>query len=138
MIGILIVTHGGLAAELSTAAVAMTSDSERMAAVGLQWDEDPGSATERIREGLAAVDDGQGVLILTDMFGGTPANLVLPFLHEERVEIITGVNLPMLLRSLTGRREESLASLARAACERGRKSIEVASNLLAATPRAER
>jgi PTS system mannose-specific IIA component len=137
MIGILIVTHGGIAERLAEAAVAIASDSERLAAVGLDWNEDAGHARRRIEEGLAAVDAGEGVLILTDMFGGTPSNLALPFLQENRVEIVTGVNLPMLVRSLAGRREESLASLARAVRDRGRKAIEVASALLAVTPRAE-
>ncbi len=138
MIGILIVTHGGIAEELVRSAAAITSDSEHLAAVGLGWNEEADSARQRIEEGLAAVDAGSGVLILTDMFGGTPSNLALPFLQEGRVEIVTGVNLPMLVRALAGRREESLPSLARSVRDRGRKAIEVASALLAAAPQVEK
>lgn len=130
MIGILVVTHGGLADELVRAAGEIAGESEALAAVGLGWGEPGETARDRIGEAIAGVDRGDGVLILTDMFGGTPSNLAIPFLKDGRVEIVTGANLPMLLRSLATRREEPLAALAHAVRERGRKSIEVASELL--------
>ncbi|HET7453427.1 MAG TPA: PTS fructose transporter subunit IIA [Thermoanaerobaculia bacterium] len=132
MIGILVVTHGGLASELVRAAGEIAAETEAISAVGLGWDEAAENARARIETAIGEVDRGAGVLILTDMFGGTPANLALPFLQDGRVEIVTGVNLPMLLRSLATRREEALAVLAHAVRERGRKSIEVASQLLSA------
>ena len=135
MIGILVVTHGALAAELTRAASEIAGETEAIAAVGLDWNEAGESARDRIQAAIAAVDRGKGVLILTDMFGGTPSNLAFPFLQENEVEIVTGANLPMLLRSLATRKEESLAALAHAVRERGRKSIEVASELLAQASR---
>ena len=132
MIGILVVTHGGLASELVRAAGEIAGEREAIAAVGLGWDEPADGARARIDTAIGEVDRGTGVLILTDMFGGTPANLALPFLQDARVEIVTGVNLPMLLRGLATRREEPLAVLAHAVRERGRKAIEVASELLSA------
>jgi len=135
MIGILVVTHGALAAELARAASEIAGETEAIAAVGLDWNEAGESARDRIQAAIAAVDRGKGVLILTDMFGGTPSNLAFPFLQENEVEIVTGANLPMLLRSLATRKEESLAALAHAVRERGRKSIEVASELLAQASR---
>ena len=130
MIGILVVTHGGLASEFVRAAAEIAGETEALAAVGLAWEEPGESARSRIETSLAEVDRGKGVLILTDMFGGTPSNLAFPFLQENRVEIVTGANLPMLLRSLATRREETLSVLAHAVREKGRKSIEVASDLL--------
>jgi PTS system mannose-specific IIA component len=130
MIGILLVTHGKIAAELVEAACRITGQSERIAAIGLEWEEAATDARDRIEEGIARVRSDAGVLVLTDMFGGTPSNLAFPFLKEDSVEIVTGVNLPMLLRSLATRGEEPLSSLARAARERGRKAIEVASDFL--------
>ena len=130
MIGILLVTHGAIAAELAAAACAITGERERISAVGLDWNEGADGARGRIEQGLAEVRSRQGVLILTDMFGGTPSNVAFPFLKEDSVEIVTGVNLPMLLRALATRREDSLPMLARAVRERGRKAIEVASDFL--------
>ncbi|HWC65229.1 MAG TPA: PTS fructose transporter subunit IIA, partial [Thermoanaerobaculia bacterium] len=106
MIGILVVTHGGLADELVRAAGEIAGENEAIAAVGLGWSEPGEAARDRIGEAIAGVDRGAGVLILTDMFGGTPSNLAIPFLKDGRVEIVTGANLPMLLRSLATRREE--------------------------------
>ncbi|HKB72543.1 MAG TPA: PTS fructose transporter subunit IIA [Thermoanaerobaculia bacterium] len=136
MIGILVVTHGGLASELVRAAGEIAGETEALAAVGLDWSEPGEDARGRIEQAIGGVDRGAGVLILTDMFGGTPSNLAIPFLKEGRVEIVTGANLPMLLRSLATRREEPLAALAHAVRERGRKSIEVASDLLSEATRA--
>jgi PTS system mannose-specific IIA component len=135
MIGILLVTHGDLATELVRAAGEIAAETEAIAAIGLDWKETGENARKRIESVIAEIDRGSGVLILTDMFGGTPSNLAFPFLKENHVEIVTGVNLPMLLRSLATRKDESLATLARSVAERGRKSIEVASDLLAEVSR---
>ncbi|MGH9443074.1 MAG: PTS sugar transporter subunit IIA [Thermoanaerobaculia bacterium] len=130
MIGILILTHGDIAQQLALAAGAITSETERIEALGLGWSEDPDIARRRIEKAIAAVNGTGGVLVLTDMFGGTPSNIAFPFLQEGAVEIVTGVNLPMVLRSLATRRVDSLPVLARAVRERGRKAIEVASDYL--------
>jgi PTS system mannose-specific IIA component len=131
MVGILLVTHGRIASELKAAAEAIAGSTERLEAVGLDWNEDASETRRRIEEALARLDGPGGVLVLTDMFGGTPSNLAFPFLQESHVEIATGANLPMVLRALSGRRNEPLPELAHAVAERGRKSIEVASELLA-------
>ena len=130
MIGILILTHGDLAEQLALAARAITSETEKIEAVGLGWNEDSELARRRIEAAIASARGDRGVLVLTDMFGGTPSNIAFPFLQEGAVEIVTGVNLPMVLRSLATRREDSLPALARAVRERGRKAIEVASDYL--------
>ena len=130
MIGVLIVSHGRLADELAAAAMTITSETEKIRAVGLDWNEDPDGARRRIEASIAELNGPRGVLVLTDMFGGTPSNIAFPFLKEGSVEIVTGVNLPMVIRCLASRREDSLSALARAVRERGRKAIEVASDYL--------
>ncbi len=130
MIGILILSHGRLAEELAGAAKAIAAESERIEAVGLDWNEEADAARRKIEQAIASVDGPRGVLVLTDMFGGTPSNLAFPFLKEGSVEIVTGVNLPMVLRSLATRKDDSLSTLARAVREKGRKAIEVASDYL--------
>src|SRR5688500_14018441 len=110
MIGIVVVTHGQLAAELVNAARAIVGDIPLITAVSIAWADDMGAAREAIARAIAEVGGG-GVLILTDMFGGTPTNVSLPFLSE-RVEIVTGVNLPMLIK-LTSLREGELVEIAR-------------------------
>jgi len=90
MIGILILTHGEIAEQLALAARAISSETEKIEAVGLGWNEDPEAARRRIESAIAAVSGGEGVLVLTDMFGGTPSNIAFPFLQEGTVEIVTG------------------------------------------------
>jgi PTS system mannose-specific IIA component len=132
VIGVLIVTHGRLAEELRLAAGTIQPDVGRIVAVALEWKETGEDARSRIARGLAQADEGQGVVILTDMFGGTPTNLTLSFLQKERVEIVTGVNLPMVLKCValqgSGR---PVAEVARIVRDRGQRSIYVASDLLA-------
>jgi PTS system mannose-specific IIA component len=127
MIGIVVVTHGRLAAELVQSAGTIVGEIPRIAAVSIGWGDDVPSAREAIGKAMSAVG-GQPVLILTDMFGGTPTNVSLPFLSEG-VEIVTGVNLPMLIK-LTGRREGVLSEVAREIRDQGRDTIQVASHVL--------
>ena len=130
MIGVVVVTHGQLAAELVNATETIVGDLPRFAAVSIGWHEDTGEARNEIEQAIARVDEGQGVLILTDMFGGTPSNLAMTFLAQDRVEVITGVNLPMLIK-LSGLIEEpDLLAVAREMREHGRNAIWVASDLL--------
>jgi PTS system mannose-specific IIA component len=127
VIGIVVVTHGQLAVELVQAARTIVGDIPRIAAVSIGWSDDVPAAREAIGKAVSAVG-GAPVLILTDMFGGTPTNVSLPFLTQG-VEIVTGVNLPMLIK-LTGSREGELANVAREIRDQGRATIHVASDIL--------
>src|SRR3954470_9744852 len=98
MIGVVVVTHGQLATELVNSAETIVGELPRFAAVSIGWHEDTEDARTEIEQAITRVDDGNGVLILTDMFGGTPSNLAMTFLAEGRVEVLTGVNLPMLIK----------------------------------------
>jgi mannose PTS system EIIA component len=131
MIGIVVVTHGALAGELVNATRTIVGDIPAIAAVSIGWTDDMGSAREAIERALAEVGGGD-VLILTDMFGGTPTNVSLPFLSP-RVEIVTGVNLPMLIK-LTSLREGELVEVARVIREQGKGAIYVASEILEKKP----
>jgi PTS system mannose-specific IIA component len=132
MIGILLVTHGRLAEELKTAALTIQPGIEQIVAVALDWSQVGEDASRRIAEGLEEADRGDGAVILTDMFGGTPTNLTLPFLKRDRVEIVTGVNLPMLLKCAALQKSgKPVVEIAHVAKDRGQRSIYVASDLLA-------
>ncbi|HVQ28447.1 MAG TPA: hypothetical protein VMV21_02635 [Vicinamibacteria bacterium] len=139
MIGIVVVTHGRLAEELVNAAQAIVGSIPRIEAVSIGWSDDVSVAHEAIARALQSAGGGEnptgespaspeGVLILTDMFGGTPTNLSLPFLSPG-VEIVTGVNLPMLIK-LTQSREGSLREIARLCRDEGQEAIYVATDLL--------
>lgn len=132
MIGIVVITHGGLAQELLGAAGMIVGEIPSSAAVSIGWGEDPAAVHKAIEQALAQVG-AEDVLILTDMFGGTPTNLSLPFLSR-RVEIVTGVNLPMLIKLAKAPEETDLLALARDLREHGRAAIRVASDLLRADP----
>jgi PTS system mannose-specific IIA component len=130
MIGVVVVTHGQLATELVNAAEAIVGELPRFAAVSIGWHEDTEDARSEIEQAIARVDDGEGVMILTDMFGGTPSNLAMTFLVAGRVEVITGVNLPMLIKLVNVPKQSDLLSVARDMREHGRNAIWVASDLL--------
>jgi PTS system mannose-specific IIA component len=127
VIGIVVVTHGRLAEELVNAARTIVGDIPGIAAVSMGWTDDVTAAREQVEKAIAEVGGGD-TLLLTDMFGGTPTNLSLPFLSP-RVEIVTGVNLPMLIK-LTGVREGALAEVARTIRDQGKDAIYVASDIL--------
>jgi len=131
MIGIVVITHGELARELIEATRKIVGELPGAVAVSIGWGEDAAAALQAIETGLAQVG-GDEVLILTDMFGGTPTNLSLPFLSQ-RVEIVTGVNLPMLIK-LTSMRQGELAQVARAVRDQGKGAIYVASEVLEKKP----
>jgi PTS system mannose-specific IIA component len=131
MIGIVVVTHGRVAEELVNAGRTIVGDIPQIAAVSIGWSDDAGAAEAAIQRGLAAAGGGD-VLILTDMFGGTPTNLSLPFLSE-RVEIVTGVNLPMIIKA-SALREGALAEVARAVRDQGKGAIYMASDVLQKKP----
>jgi PTS system mannose-specific IIA component len=129
MIGIVVVTHGRVAEELVSAARTIHGELSGMVAVPLGWGDDASQAKAAIEKGIAESGGGD-TLVLTDMFGGTPTNLSLPFLSQ-KVEIVTGVSLPMLIKA-AGLREGALADVARAVREQGKGAIVVASEVLAA------
>src|SRR3954451_15302057 len=113
MIGVIVVTHGQLATELLNAAETIVGELPGFAAVSIGWHEDASDAREEIEQALGRVQQGQGVLILTDMFGGTPSNLAMSFLGQNNVEVITGVNLPMLIKLAGMNDQASLLDAAR-------------------------
>jgi PTS system mannose-specific IIA component len=129
-IGAVVVTHGQLATELLNAAEQIVGDLPRFAAVSIGWHDDPDAAKEQISQALARVQGPGGALLLTDMFGGTPSNLAIAFLEVGRVEVVTGVNLPMLLKLAGLRASSDLLDVARQLREAGRNSIWVASDLV--------
>jgi PTS system mannose-specific IIA component len=132
VVGVVVVTHGQLAAELLNAAETIVGELPRFAAVSIGWHEDTVDAREEIAHAVAKVrqgEPGQGVLIVTDMFGGTPSNLAMTFLGAD-VEVITGVNLPMLIKLASLQEKASLLEVAREMREHGRNAIWVASDLL--------
>jgi PTS system mannose-specific IIA component len=137
VIGALIVTHGRLANELLNAAQKIEAKVGVMEAVPLEWTDSVDEAREKIRQALDRIGDAEGVIIFTDMFGGTPSNISLAFLEKGRVEIVTGVNLPMVVKFATMQHEaKDVSSLAHVISEKGSKSIRVASDLLSAEKRA--
>jgi PTS system mannose-specific IIA component len=129
MIGIVVVTHGRVAEELVGAARTIQGELPGIAAVSIGWGDDAAAASAAIERGIAQAG-GEATLILTDMFGGTPTNLSLPFLSG-RVEIVTGVSLPMIIKA-AGLRDGALVEVARAVRDQGKGAIFVASEILAA------
>lgn len=130
MVGIIIVTHLRLGEELLAVAELILGKLKHFEAVSIDPTEGVEEITEKISEAIRKVDRGQGVLILTDMFGGTPSNISLSFLEEWKIEVITGVNLPMLLKLSTYEGEENLAELAEFIKTYGQKNINLASEIL--------
>jgi PTS system mannose-specific IIA component len=130
MIGVVVVTHGQLAIELLNAAEMIVGDLPQFTAVSIGWHEDVNDAREDIAQAIERVKGDRGVLVLTDMFGGTPSNLGMTFLEADRVEVITGVNLPMLIKLASLGGSANLLAVAREMRDHGRSAIWVASDLL--------
>jgi PTS system mannose-specific IIA component len=135
-LGVVVVTHGQLATELVNSTEMIVGDLPNFAAVSIGWHDEVDRAREDIGLAIARVqgiagggDDSTGVLVLTDMFGGTPANLAVTFVTPQ-VEVVTGVNLPMLIKLARPQKAANLAELAREMREHGRNAIWVASELL--------
>lgn len=132
MIGALVVTHGHLAQELVAAAEMIVGDISHIQAVSIGWHDDVNDARKEIERKIAEVDRGSGILLLTDMFGGTPSNIAFAFHEPGKVDIVTGVNLPMIIKIAHQKENEELDSLARSVLEQGQSSIRVASEFLRA------
>ncbi|MBI5548165.1 MAG: PTS sugar transporter subunit IIA [Deltaproteobacteria bacterium] len=136
MVGIVLVTHGKLGQEMLRTAEGIVGALEGTRAVSIEPQESMEQIREKLSQAIAEVDSGEGVLVLTDMFGGTPANLALTFLDERRVEVVTGVNLPMLLKLGTSRQDPAtLGEIAHLVTTYGQKNIVLASELLGGTRR---
>lgn len=129
-VGGVIVSHGQLANELLAAASTVIGDIRHVTAVSIGWHDDVEMARDQIERAIKAVSDGSGVLLLTDMFGGTPTNIAAMFLSDGEVEIVTGVNLPMVIKLASNTREMQLSELAREVEEQGKNSIYRTSALL--------
>jgi mannose PTS system EIIA component len=130
MIGALVVTHGHLGQELVAAAEMIVGEISHIQAVTIGWHDDVNDAQLEIEKHISEVESGSGVLILTDMFGGTPSNIALSFHNPGAVDVLTGVNLPMIIKIANQKEGDTLQSLARAVRDQGRSSIAMASDLL--------
>ena len=131
MIGMVLVTHGRLAEELIAALEHVVGPQENVTAICIGPDDDMEQRRSEILDSTSKADQGDGVVLLTDMFGGTPSNLAISIMDKANVEIIAGVNLPMLIKLASVRDKEDLADAVNSAQDAGRKYINVASKLLA-------
>lgn len=131
LIGGVVVTHGTLAAELLNAAQTIVGDIHHITAVSIGWHDDVDQAREEIGRAIKRVEAGAGVLVLTDMFGGTPTNLACTFIGEAPIEVVTGVNLPMIIKLADQQNDEVLPVVARRVRDQGQKNIYLASEVLA-------
>lgn len=127
-----IITHADLGKELSAALQFILGHQDQIETVSVVQSADSAGITAELKAAIKRADQGRGVLVLTDMFGGTPNNISLALMQDPKVEVVTGVNLPMVIRAATARRDQdtSLADLAHSVCQTGREAISVASELL--------
>jgi mannose PTS system EIIA component len=130
MIGMVLVTHGNLADEFVAACIHVVGPQENVQTVCIGADDDMDRRRNDIVQAVAEVDDGDGVVVLTDLFGGTPSNLAISIMDQAHIEVIAGINLPMLIKLASVRSKCDLQSAVTAAQEAGRKYINVASALL--------
>jgi PTS system mannose-specific IIA component len=130
MVGILVITHYNLGAELVAAADMMGGRIDGIQAISVDPKKDTDKLRKEISMAIKRLDSGGGVLIITDMFGGTPSNLSLSFLEEGKVEVLTGVNLPMLIKLSTYREDKTLNELAVQLKSFGQKNINLASEIM--------
>ena len=137
MIGMVLVTHGRLAQEFLDALEHVVGPQKNAVAICIGADDDMEQRRREIIDGVAKTDKGKGVVLLTDMFGGTPSNLAISIMDRGKIEVIAGVNLPMLIKLAKAPRATDLRALAGALCEHGRAAIRVASDLLKADSEAD-
>lgn len=131
MTGILVITHAGLGQSLiETLEFIMDMKYENLAAISIDIKENPDALLKKIKNGIKKVRHGQGVIIFTDMFGGTPSNLSYSFLEEDKVEVMSGVNLPILMKAMEIREKTPLRETVQILVEYGKRSISQASAIL--------
>jgi PTS system mannose-specific IIA component len=135
MIGLVLVTHGRLAAEFLSALEHVVGPQRNVVAICIGPEDDMEMRRAEIIAAVAKVDDGRGVAVLTDMFGGTPSNLAMSILGKGKVEVVAGMNLPMLIKLASVRAAKPLEEAVLEARDAGRKYINVASQLLSGSPR---
>ena len=133
MIGLVLVTHGRLAAEFLSAVEHVVGPQDQAHAICMEADDDIEACREAIIDAVEQCDSGTGVIILTDMFGGTPSNLAISILERQKLEVIAGMNLPMLIKLASVREGDDLAASVKAAQDAGRKYINVARQMLTPT-----
>jgi PTS system mannose-specific IIA component len=130
LVGGVVVTHGNLANELVSAAETIVGDIRHITAVSIGWHDDVEIAREEIGRAIDRVNSGAGVLVLTDMFGGTPTNIVCTFLGSAPIEVVTGVNLPMIIKLADQQSDETLTAIAQRVRDQGQRNIYLASEVL--------
>jgi PTS system mannose-specific IIA component len=130
MIGGIIVCHGRMAEELLNALSIILGEAPNIEAISIGWYDDVEDSKKKINRSLKRVDQKSGVIIFTDMFGGTPSNLSFSFYRENQVEVITGVNLPMLIKFVSLQRSNHLGDVARKVVDQGKKNVHLVSALL--------
>ncbi|TES85570.1 MAG: hypothetical protein E3J89_04280 [Candidatus Aminicenantes bacterium] len=130
MIGGVIVSHGKLAEEILNALTIIIGEAVNIEAISIGWYDDVEESKKKINKSLKSVNQKNGVVIFTDMFGGTASNLSFSFLKNDQVEIITGVNLPMLIKFVSLQRSNNLKEVVKKVVEQGKKNIHIASALL--------
>lgn len=130
MIGLVLVTHGHLAEEFRAALEHVVGPQEQIATICIGPDDDMEQRREDILKAVAEVDSDAGVILLTDMFGGTPSNMAISVMDEKKIEVLAGVNLPMLIKLASVRSDRTITEAVSEACEAGRKYINIASSLL--------
>lgn len=136
MIGILVVTHANLGESLiETVEFILDCKQDNLASVSINIQEDPDSLRKKIKKGINKTQTETGIIILTDMFGGTPSNLSYSFLEEGKVEVISGVNLPILLKAVNSRKKMDMEQLTTSLVEHGKRSISLASGILKGSKR---
>lgn len=134
-LGVIVVTHGGLAEELVRATeTILGGEQDRLRCFSIDWEDDVDEAREGLLGTLHEMDVPGGALLLTDMFGGTPTNLCLSLLKEERVEVVCGVNLPMVIKALSLRDARNLEDAARRVADKAREGVCVAAEILEPAP----
>lgn len=132
MIGLVLVTHGNLAKEFVSAMLHVVGPQEQVASVCIGPEDDMESRRQEILQKVGEADSGDGVVVLTDMFGGTPSNLAISIMDKAKVEILAGINLPMLIKIASLRKDKNLKETVLGAQEAGKKYINVASQILGA------
>lgn len=130
MIGLVIVTHGNLAIEFKHAMEHVVGEQEKLITVAIFPDDDMELRRKEISNAVIEVNDGDGVILLTDLFGGTPSNMAISLMQDQQIEVIAGINLPMLVKLASLRETSGVMEAAEAAQEAGRKYIHVASKIL--------
>ncbi len=135
MIGIIIIAHGELGAQfINTARLIGLNSEESLSSISVSPADSPDLLREEVAKAIKGLDQGEGVLILTDLFGGTPTNLSLSFLEDGKVEVVTGLNLPMVIKAINSRSDQDLRTLAKLASEAAKENIFLAGDFLRQRP----